>query len=138
MYEMSMQIIVGPFPAPVYSSSIKCALKQTVVKCFTELCCLKDDKSLITVGDSRRETRIGQLPINMMYLMYYISVLWRGTGGREPGRTGGGRGTGDGRRKDGKRDLYDGGKRERKSKRQAFFNCYCSSSSQRNKPNNVY
>ena len=77
MYEMSMQIIVGPFPVPVYSSSIKCALKQTVVKCFTELCCLKDDKSLITVGDSRRETRIWQLPINMMYLMYYISVLVR-------------------------------------------------------------
>ena len=63
--------------------------------------------------------------------------LWRGTGGREPGRTGGGRGTGDGRRKGGKRDLYDGGKRERNSKRQAFVNCYCSSSSQRNEPNNV-
>ena len=48
-----------------------------------------------------------------------------GTGGREPGRTGGGRGTGDGRRKGGKRDLYDGGKRERNSKRQAFVICYC-------------
>ena len=46
-------------------------------------------------------------------------------GGREPGRTGGGRGTGDGRRKGGKRDLYDGGKRERNSKRQAFVICYC-------------
>ena len=45
--------------------------------------------------------------------------------GREPGRTGGGRGTGDGRRKGGKRDLYDGGKRERNSKRQAFVICYC-------------
>ena len=42
-----------------------------------------------------------------------------GTGGREPGRTGGGRGTGDGRRKGGRRDLYDGGKRERNSKRQS-------------------
>ena len=51
--------------------------------------------------------------------------LWWGTGGREPGRTGGGRGTGDGRRKGGRRDLYDGGKRERNSKRQAFVICYC-------------
>ena len=42
------------------------------------------------------------------------TVKWRGTGGREPGRTGGGRGTGNGRRKGGKRDLYDGGKREGK------------------------
>ena len=50
---------------------------------------------------------------------------------------GGGGGTGDGRRKGGKRDLYDGGKRERKSKRQAFVNCYYSSSSQRNEPKNV-
>ena len=58
MYGMSVQIIVGPFPVPVYSSLIKYALKQTVVKCFTELCCLKDDKSLISVGDSRRETRV--------------------------------------------------------------------------------
>ena len=32
---------------------------------------------------------------------------------------------GDGRRKGGKRDLYDGGKRERSSKRQAFVICYC-------------
>ena len=47
-------------------------------------------------------------------------------GGAEPGRTGGGRGgTGDGRRKGGKRDFYDGGKRERNSKRQAFVICYC-------------
>ena len=46
-------------------------------------------------------------------------------GGREPGRTGGGRGTGDGRRKGGKRDLYDGGKQERNSERQAFVICYC-------------
>ena len=69
--------------------------------------------------------------------LFLLRWLWRGTGGREPGRTGGGRGTGDGRRKGGKRDLYDGGKRERNSKRQAFVNCYCSSSSQRNEPNNV-
>ena len=49
-----------------------------------------------------------------------------GTGGREPGRTVGGReGYGDKRRKGGKRDLYDGGKRERNSKRQAFVICYC-------------
>ena len=39
------------------------------------------------------------------------------TVGRGPGRTGGRRGTEDGRRKGGKRDLYDGGKRaERNSK----------------------
>ena len=31
------------------------------------------------------------------------------------GGQGGGRGTGDGRRKGGRRDLYDGGKRERNS-----------------------
>ena len=41
------------------------------------------------------------------------------------GGQGGGRGTGDGRRKGGRRDLYDGGKRERNSKRQAFAICYC-------------
>ena len=32
---------------------------------------------------------------------------------------------GYGRRKGGRRDLYDGGKRERNSKRQAFAICYC-------------
>ena len=44
-----------------------------------------------------------------------------GTGGREPGRTGGGRGreageqgAGSGRTGGGKRDLYEGGKREQK------------------------
>ena len=45
--------------------------------------------------------------------------------GREAGRTGGGRRTGDGRRKGGRRDLYDGGKPERNSKRQGFVICYC-------------
>ena len=54
-----------------------------------------------------------------------ISKLWRGTAGREPGGKGGGKGTEDGRRKGGRRDLYDGGKRERNSKRQAFSFCYC-------------
>ena len=48
--------------------------------------------------------------------LFYVSpfvIVWGGRGGgREPGRTWGGRGTGDGRRK--------GGKRERNSKRQAF------------------
>ena len=48
-----------------------------------------------------------------------------GDRGRQPGRTGGGRGTGDGRRKGGRRDLYDGVKQERNSKRQAFAICYC-------------
>ena len=47
-------------------------------------------------------------------------LLWRGTGGREPGRTGGGRGTGDGRRKGGRRDLYDGRKRGEKFKKASF------------------
>ena len=42
-----------------------------------------------------------------------------------PGVTGGGRRTGDGRRKGGRRDLYDGGKPERNSKRQGFVICYC-------------
>ena len=57
---------------------------------------------------------------------FVVSVdVWRGTGGREPGRTGGGRGTGDGRRKAGRRDLYDDGKRERNSNRQAFAIYYC-------------
>ena len=48
-----------------------------------------------------------------------------GQGGWEPGRTGSGRGTGDGRRKGRRQDLYDGGKRERNSKRQAFAISYC-------------
>jgi len=48
-----------------------------------------------------------------------VIVKWRRTGGREPGRTGGRRGTGDGRRKGGRRDLYDGWERERNSKRQS-------------------
>ena len=48
-----------------------------------------------------------------------------GGGEREPGRTGGGGGTGDGRKKGGKQDLYDGGKRDRNLKRQAFNICYC-------------
>ena len=43
----------------------------------------------------------------------------------EPGRTGGGRGTANGRRKGGKQDPCDGGERERNSKRQAFVICYC-------------
>ena len=46
-----------------------------------------------------------------------------GDRGREPGRTGGGRGMADGRRKtrkDGKRDLNEGGKQEKNSKRKAF------------------
>ena len=33
------------------------------------------------------------------------SKMWWGTGGREPGRIGGGRGTGGGRGKDGKREF---------------------------------
>ena len=41
----------------------------------------------------------------------------------EPG--GGGKGTGDGRRMGGKRDLYDGGKRERNSKGKLSLFCYC-------------
>ena len=54
--------------------------------------------------------------------------------GREPGRTGGGRGTGDGRKKGGKQDLYDGGKPERNSKRQAFVICYCLHPDKETKP----
>ena len=34
-------------------------------------------------------------------------------------------GTGDGRRKGGRWDLYDGGRWERNSKRKAFAICYC-------------
>ena len=57
MYGLSILIIVGPFPACRSTAvSIKYALKQTVVKCFTELCCLKADKSLKTVGEARRQT----------------------------------------------------------------------------------
>ena len=52
--------------------------------------------------------------------------IWgvEGDTGWDPGRTGGERGTGGGRRKGGRRDLYDGVKRERNSKRQAFVICY--------------
>ena len=46
----------------------------------------------------------------------------RGAGARE---NRGREGTGDGRRNGGRRDLYDGRKRERNSKRQAFAICYC-------------
>ena len=56
-------------------------------------------------------------------------IVGGGAGGWKPRRTGGRRGTGDGRRK--------GGKQEGNSKRQAFVIWYCLSSSQRNKPNNV-
>ena len=59
----------------------------------------------------------------------------RGAGARENrGREGYGRWEKKGREAG---SQYDGGKRERNSKRQAFVNCYCSSSSQRNEPNNV-
>ena len=74
---------------------------------------------------------------SMIFPFFSLASRVEGDRGADPGRTGGGRGIGDGRRKGGKRDLYDGGKRERNSKRQAFVNCYCSSSSQRNEPNNV-
>ena len=50
---------------------------------------------------------------------------WRGSGGWDPRRTGSGRSMGDRRRKGGRWDLYDGGKWERNSKRQAFAICYC-------------
>ena len=36
--------------------------------------------------------------------------MWRGTGGREAGRIGGGRGTGGGRRGGGKQDSQGGGR----------------------------
>ena len=51
------------------------------------------------------------------------SVIIFKTASKEPGRRNSGRG-----------DLYDGGKRGRNSKRQAFVICYCLSSSQRNEP----
>ena len=47
----------------------------------------------------------------------HFYVGGRGQGLREPGRKGGGRGTGDGRRK--------GDKRKRNSKMRAFVICYC-------------
>ena len=55
----------------------------------------------------------------MKFLLFHAKV-WKGIEGREPGRTWGGRGTGDGIIKDGKRDHYEGGKRARNSKREAF------------------
>ena len=42
------------------------------------------------------------------------TLQWRGSGRREPGRIGGGRGTGGERRKGGKRDSQSGGNREKK------------------------
>ena len=62
--------------------------------------------------------------------MVILKVIVEGDRGREPEKTGGGRGMGDGRRK--------GGKRERNSKRQGFVICDCLSSSQRNEPNKFY
>ena len=67
----------------------------------------------------------GPLNISSMRCAECNLVRGGGAGGRESGRTGGGRGTGDERRKGGRWDLYDGGKRERNSKSQAFFICYC-------------
>ena len=43
-----------------------------------------------------------------------------GTGGREPGSIGGGRGTGGGREKGGKQEFWEGGKGERNAKRKFF------------------
>ena len=54
---------------------------------------------------------------------------WRGTEGREPGRIGGGRGTGGGRRKGGKRDSQSGGNREKRGK----ISQYCVTFSNRNR-----
>ena len=42
MCGMSVLIIVEHFQCQSTAVSIKHALKQTVVKCFTELCLLKD------------------------------------------------------------------------------------------------
>ena len=54
------KLSLGHFQCRSTAVSIKYRLdlKQKVVKCFSELCCLKADKSLITVGDSRRQTRV--------------------------------------------------------------------------------
>ena len=54
--ECQCKLSLGHFQCRSTSVSIKYALKQTVVKCFTELCCLKDDKSLML-----SETREGRL-----------------------------------------------------------------------------
>ena len=82
-----------------------------------------------TIFDPITNEKSNRFLQNNLIVQFNITVL---------GGQGGGRGMGDGRRKDGKRDLYDGGKRERISKRQAFDLDYCLSSSQRNEPNNVF
>ena len=54
---------------------------------------------------------------------------WRGGGGKgggSPGEQGAGGVRETGEERPEKRDLYDGGKRERNSKTQAFVICYCS------------
>ena len=75
-----------------------------------------------------------KLQINFLYGRFHTGAfypvvepatsMWRGTGGREPGRTGGGRGTGDERRKGGGgiSTMAEAGE---KFKRQAFVFCYC-------------
>ena len=50
-----------------------------------------------------------------------ISCLWRGTGGREPGRIGGGRDTGGGKREGEKQDSQSGGNREKRRKILQYF-----------------
>ena len=56
--ECQCKLSLGHFQCRSTAVSIKYALKQRVVKCFTALCCLKADKSLTTVGDLRRQTRV--------------------------------------------------------------------------------
>ena len=50
------------------------------------------------------------------YFSQNSPMLWKGTVGREPGRIGGGRGTGGGRRKNRKRDSQSGENREKRRK----------------------
>ena len=77
----------------------------------------------VTRGD------VTQQQTNKTKISFASAWMWRDRG-REPGRTGGGRGTGDGRRK--------GGKRKRNSKGQTFVVYYCLSSSQKHEASNVF
>ena len=56
-----------------------------------------------------------------IFFVLAAHVCGVGTGGKESGRIGGGRGTGGGREKGGKREFKEGGMRESNAKRYLFL-----------------
>ena len=67
----------------------------------------------------------GIIHCSVQALNHQLTLQWRGTGGRETGRKGGGRCTGDGRRGGGKWDYKGGGKWEKKGKIMQHCAIFC-------------